>query len=105
MAQATYSIRMDEALKKQFDSLCTDFGMTATTAFNIFARTVVREKRIPFEITAPSDSGLSDIEVTRAKGVQSFLSLRKQAKESGLQGMSLADINEEIRKTRNGEDE
>ena len=51
MAQATFSVRMDETLKKQFDSLCADFGMNATTAFNIFARTVVRERRIPFEIS------------------------------------------------------
>lgn len=52
MSQATFSIRMDEDLKKQFDSVCEEMGMSATTAFNIFARTVVREKRIPFEISA-----------------------------------------------------
>ena len=52
MAQATFSIRMDEALKKRFDELCSEFGMNATTAFNIFARAVVRERRIPFEIKA-----------------------------------------------------
>lgn len=45
MAQATFSIRMDTALKQQFDRLCVDFGMNATTAFNIFARAVVREKK------------------------------------------------------------
>jgi len=38
MAQATFSVRMDESLKKQFDVLCADFGMNATTAFNIFAK-------------------------------------------------------------------
>ena len=54
MAQATFSIRMDEKLKHDFDILCTDFGMNASTAFNIFARAVVREKRIPFEIQASS---------------------------------------------------
>ena len=32
MAQATFSIRMDEELKRQFDVLCADFGMNATTA-------------------------------------------------------------------------
>lgn len=52
MSQATFSIRMDEDLKKQFDTVCEEMGMSATTAFNIFARTVVREKRIPFEISA-----------------------------------------------------
>ena len=53
MAQQTFSIRMDENLKKEFDVLCEDFGMNATTAFNVFARAVVRERRIPFEINSP----------------------------------------------------
>ena len=30
-------------------------GQSTTTAFNIYARTVVRQRRIPFEITAESD--------------------------------------------------
>jgi len=56
MPQTTFSIHMDENLKKQFDSLCSDFGMNVTTAFTIFAKTVVREREIPFRITAePKD--------------------------------------------------
>ena len=35
MAQATFSIRMDQELKEKFDKLCSDFGMTASTAFTI----------------------------------------------------------------------
>ena len=50
MAQATFSVRMDENLKNQFDALCRDFGMNTSTAINVFARAVVRERRIPFEI-------------------------------------------------------
>lgn len=46
------NIRMDADLKKQFESFCTDMGMTMTTAFNIFAKKTVREYRIPFEIGA-----------------------------------------------------
>lgn len=95
MAQATFSIRMDENLKKQFDDLCTDFGMNATTAFNVFARAVVREKRIPFEIQASDD-------VTRAAGLQAFLALRDEAKKNGIQDMSLDEINEEVRQVRHG---
>ncbi len=53
MAQATFSVRMDEALKKQFDGLCQEFGMNTTTAINVFARAVVRQRRIPFEISSP----------------------------------------------------
>lgn len=52
MAQTTVNIRIDEELKKQVESLFSDFGMNMTTAFTIFAKTVVRERKIPFEITA-----------------------------------------------------
>ena len=50
MSQTTFSIRMDDDLKKEFDKLCEEFGMSMTTAINVFARAVVREKRIPFEV-------------------------------------------------------
>jgi len=94
MAQATYSIRMDTELKEQFDELCSDFGMTASTAFTIYAKKVVRERRIPFEITSP------DEEITRERGRDAFYQLREQAKENGLQDMTLDEINEEIRLAR-----
>lgn len=94
MAQATFSVRMDETLKKQFDTLCSDFGMTASTAINVFARAVVRERKIPFEIVSPEP------EITREKAMQAFLSLRVQAEKNFPQGMSLEEINEEIYKTR-----
>jgi addiction module RelB/DinJ family antitoxin len=86
---------MDDDLKRQFDALCADFGMNATTAFNIFARAVVRERRIPFEIQASS-------EVTRASGAEAFRTLRAEAKKNGVQDLSLDEINEEIRQVRYG---
>ncbi len=52
MAQTSINIRMDEELKKQFDAFCTEIGMNMTTAFCVFARKAVRERRIPFEISA-----------------------------------------------------
>ena len=51
MAQTKVNIRMDEGLKKQFDKLCNELGLNMTTAFNIFAKTVVRQQRIPFELS------------------------------------------------------
>ena len=99
MAQATFSVRMDESLKKQFDILCADFGMNATTAFNIFAKAVVREKRIPFDIVS------NRTDVTLENGIQAFFALRQQAKDSGVQDLSLEEINAEINKARYGEDE
>ena len=97
MAQATFSVRMDENLKRQCDGLCSDFGMTASTAINVFARAVVRERKIPFEISSPKQ------EITRENAMKAFMSLRAQAKENGIQDMSLDEINEEIRLARYGD--
>lgn len=44
------NIRMDKEVKKQFEAFCDDMGLSMTTAFNIFAKKVIREYRIPFEI-------------------------------------------------------
>lgn len=52
MAQVSVSIRMDADLKRQFDEFCSEIGMTMTTAFCVFAKTAVRERKIPFEISA-----------------------------------------------------
>ncbi len=97
MAQSTFSVRMDEDLKQQFDSLCSDFGMTVSTAINVFARAVVRERKIPFEISSPAP------DAARAKALNAFLALREQAKKDFPQGMTLEEINEEIQAARRGE--
>ena len=55
MAQSTLSIRMDEELKKDFDTMCNNFGMNISTAITIFAKKVVAEKKIPFEISFNDD--------------------------------------------------
>lgn len=94
MSQLTFSVRMDESLKREFDSLCQDFGMNASTAINVFARAVVRQRRIPFEIVS------SENEITREGAAAAFVSLREQAKRNNISGMSLEEINEEIRLTR-----
>lgn len=99
MAQATFSVRMDEGLKKEFDILCSDFGMTASTAINVFAKAVVRERKIPFEIASPKSDD------TREKAMQAFMEIREKAAKDFPQGMTLDEINEEIRKARYGEED
>lgn len=99
MAQSTFSVRMDEVLKKQFDGLCQEFGMTASTAINVFARAVVRQRKIPFEISSPGNA------VTRDEGLQAFNALREQAKHTNCTDMSLDEINKEIARARAGSKE
>ena len=96
MAQATLSMRVDETLKKNFDSICDDFGFTSTAAITVFMKTVVRERRIPFEIKA------STKEQINKDAWAAFLKMRAAAAEAGIQDMSPEEINAEIQKARNG---
>lgn len=95
MAQVSMTVRMDSQLKSAFDSLCSQFGMSANTAMNIFANAVVVYRKIPFEIKASDKEAPSD-------GWAAFKALREEAKKNGIQGMSLDEINEEIRLYREG---
>ena len=97
MPQATFSVRMDDSLKSQFETLCNDFGMNMSTAINVFARTVVRERRIPFDIVS------SEPDITRQRALQAFTSIREQSAKNFPEGLSLEEINDEISKVRNGE--
>ena len=60
MAQTTFSVRMDSEVKKQLDDFCAKVGMNTTVAFNMFARAVLREKRLPFDVTTESDPFYSE---------------------------------------------
>ena len=68
--------------------------MNASTAINVFARAVVRQRKIPFEISSPES------DITREGAMQAFMALRTQAKDNGISDMSLDDINKEIHLAR-----
>ena len=51
MKNVNVTLRVDEDLKRQADTLFSELGLNLTTAFNIFLRQSVREQRIPFQIT------------------------------------------------------
>ena len=97
MRQTATTIRLDADLKAEFDKLCEEFGMSANTAFNIYVKTVVRQRRIPFLIETDS------IDEVTERGRRAFWALREEAKKNGLTGMTLEEINEEIRAARRGE--
>lgn len=96
MAQTAMTIRMDNDLKVQFDALCDQFGMSTNTAINIFARAVVRSRRIPFIIEAPNKEEVIN------KGKSAFDEIRAMAMRGELPELTLEEINEEIRLAREG---
>ena len=90
------TIRVDDQLKKSFDVLCDEFGLSNSAALNMFMKTVVRERRIPFEIKADSEAQV------RKQGWEAFMRMRETALASGAADMSLEEINGEIAAARNG---
>ena len=45
------TFRMDSEVKAQMGAICSQLGMTTSTAFNIFANAFVRAKGMPFAVT------------------------------------------------------
>ena len=56
----TVSVRLDDKDKKELDAMCAEMGMSLTTFFTIYAKKALRERKIPFEITAAKDPFYSE---------------------------------------------
>ena len=96
MAQVSMTVRMDSSLKESFDSLCSQFGMSANTAMNIFAKAVVQRGKIPFEIRGDKAEKLTE-------GYKAFKTIRALSEAGVFPEMSLEEINEEIQHARSEE--
>ena len=90
MTQVSMTVRMDSQLKSMFDKLCAEFGMSANTAMNVFAKAVVQRRRIPFEIKAGE----------QVDGYATFRALRERAEKGLTPDLTMEEIDEEIRKAR-----
>ena len=52
VSMAQISLRVDDDVKRNAERTFDDIGLSMSTAINIFLKAVVRENRIPFELTA-----------------------------------------------------
>ena len=87
------TVRMDAGLKASFDALCSQMGMSANKAINSLAKFFIITKKIPIEdATANPQAYL--------RGLEAFYALRAEARKNELTGMTLDEINEEIRLAR-----
>ena len=65
---ATVSIKMDDITKTKFSEFCESVGLTTSAAINMFAKRVVRDNKIPFEITGnlePTEHFLAAVKEAR----------------------------------------
>lgn len=51
MSQSVINIRMESELKKGLEAVCAELGINVTTAFTMLAKKMVREQRVPFELS------------------------------------------------------
>ena len=82
-AQTTVSVRMDDDLKKDFDKICNELGISMTTAIIMLAKKMTRENRLPFEVSI--DPFYSDENMTR---------LRKSIAQMEATGGTVHEVND-----------
>ncbi|MEE1262666.1 type II toxin-antitoxin system RelB/DinJ family antitoxin [Ruminococcus sp.] len=82
MAKVSTNVSIDADIKKQAQELFAELGMDLSTAINIFIRQSLRQRSIPFEITAdvPNEETKRAIENVRngiglSRGFQSVSEL------------------------------
>ena len=51
----TISLRFNDSEKIRLDELCSEMGINLTTLFMIYAKKVIRDRKIPFAVEANPD--------------------------------------------------
>ena len=68
MAQTLVNFRIDENTKREMEQVCDELGMNVTTALNIFIKKMIRERRIPFDVSIDpfySESNIKALEESK----------------------------------------
>ena len=67
MTTTNLNIRTEKAIKEQAEEIFNELGLNITTAINIFLRTAIRERGIPFELKldVPNETTAAAIEEGR----------------------------------------
>ena len=55
MEQVNINVKTDKQLKTETEEVLKEMGLNLTTAINIYFRTIVKRKEIPFKISAVED--------------------------------------------------
>lgn len=101
MAQTAFSIRMDEGLKRDFSQFCENIGMTMSTAFVVFAKATLRNRKIPFEIHDTPNVALDEARTAaRSRAMRAFENIRNDVQSRNESEMTMDEINAEIAAVR-----
>jgi len=90
MPTTNLTISVDESTKKEFDVFCENVGLNAASAVNMFMKSVIHTKSLPFTI---SDISADDITVKLKNSIQA---LREQSVANNTDNITMDEINAEI---------
>ncbi len=96
LATVNLTVRVDEVIKKDFDTFCENVGLNATAAVNMFIKTVVRTRALPFTVT---DVNPKD-QVARTEMLRAVRAMQEESARNGNSEMTLDEINAEIAAAR-----
>jgi len=82
MAAVSYTVRLDEADKKAAEQVFNELGLTLAAGVNVYIKAVVRQQRIPFEmtLTAPPDEKLTP---AQRRAAHDFLNAMQTIRNDG----------------------
>ena len=74
MSTTNLNIRTDKDVKEKAEKIFNELGLNMTSAVNIFLRTAVRERGIPFELKldVPNETTIAAIEEGEKNGFRSI---------------------------------
>lgn len=109
MPQTNLTIRIDEDIKQEAETLFNRIGLSMSAAINVFFRQAIREQAIPFELR-PYDDYYSGENLARIKRsiaqaergeVISFTMAELEAMETGEIPQRAVDFLEQYKRGRN----
>ena len=97
MGQTNISIRIDEDIKKDAETLFAKLGLTLSSATNVFYRQAVRTQGIPFPLTA---ANIEPPKQTKKALKEAFRIAQEQSVLHGTDNMTMDEINAIIAESR-----
>jgi DNA-damage-inducible protein J len=92
MGAINVTVRVDEDVKREFDLFCENVGISFTAALNMYIKTVLRTRQLPFIVT--------DIPTKQTQARQSLKQVLRLMQEdsvrNGTDKMTMEEIDAEI---------
>ncbi len=66
MTSVPITMRADPSIKVVFEQICSEIGLSVNAALNIFVKRVVRDRKIPFELSADPFYSVANLKYLRA---------------------------------------